>query len=106
MLAGAVEGDEHVGETYTIGGPENLTLREITEMVYDAEGKSITIVPLPMALAGIGLTVLGAVPGFPMGKDQYRSLQFDNTTDTNDCTVFGVDTSSMKTLGTYLSERN
>lgn len=72
MLADAVEGDDHAGETYRIGGPEKLTLREITEMVYDAENKSITIVPLPMGLAGVGLTVLGAVPGFPMGKDQYR----------------------------------
>ncbi|CQR48569.1 MULTISPECIES: complex I NDUFA9 subunit family protein [Haloferax] len=106
MLADAVEGDEHVGETYRIGGPEKLTLREITEMVYDAENRSITIVPLPMGLAGVGLTVLGAVPGFPMGKDQYRSLQFDNTTDRNDVGVFGVDVSSMKTLGTYLAERN
>ncbi|ADE04672.1 MULTISPECIES: complex I NDUFA9 subunit family protein [Haloferax] len=106
MLADAVEGDDHAGETYRIGGPEKLTLREITEMVYDAENKSITIVPLPMGLAGVGLTVLGAVPGFPMGKDQYRSLQFDNTTDRNDVGVFGVDTSSMKTLGAYLGERN
>ncbi|ELZ55753.1 NADH dehydrogenase/oxidoreductase-like protein [Haloferax sp. ATCC BAA-646] len=106
MLADGVEGDDHAGETYRIGGPEKLTLREITEMVYDAENKSITIVPLPMGLAGVGLTVLGAVPGFPMGKDQYRSLQFDNTTDRNDVGVFGVDTSSMKTLGAYLGERN
>nr|WP_152420028.1 hypothetical protein [Haloferax prahovense] len=75
-------------------------------MVYDAENKSITIVPLPMSLAGVGLTVLGAVPGFPMGKDQYRSLQFDNTTDQNDVGVFGIDTSSMKTLGAYLADRN
>lgn len=106
MLADGVEDDDHVGETYRIGGPEKLTLREITEMVYDAENKSITIVPLPMSLAGVGLTVLGAVPGFPMGKDQYRSLQFDNTTDQNDVGVFGIDTSSMKTLGAYLADRN
>ncbi|RDZ44769.1 complex I NDUFA9 subunit family protein [Haloferax sp. Atlit-10N] len=106
MLADGVEDDDHVGETYRIGGPEKLTLREITEMVYDAENKSITIVPLPMSLAGVGLTVLGAVPGFPMGKDQYRSLQFDNTTNQNDVGVFGIDTSSMKTLGAYLAERN
>ncbi|WP_411964398.1 complex I NDUFA9 subunit family protein [Haloferax sp. YSMS24] len=105
MLADAVEDDDHVGKTYTIGGPEKLDLRQITEMVYDAEGKSISIVPLPMALAGVGLSVLGAVPGFPMGKDQYRSLKFDNTTDDNDVGAFGVEVDSMKTLRTYLSER-
>jgi NADH dehydrogenase len=105
ILADAIEDDTHVGETYEIGGPEKLTLRNITEMVYDAENKSVSIVPLPMALAGVGLTVLGAVPGFPMGPDQYRSLQFDNTTNDNDVGTFGVSESDMKTLQQYLSER-
>ncbi|WP_410766573.1 complex I NDUFA9 subunit family protein [Haloferax sp. DFSO60] len=105
MLADAVEDDAHVGQTYTIGGPEKLTLRTITEMVYDSENKSISIVPLPMALAGVGLTVLGAVPGFPMGPDQYRSLQFDNTTTDNQVEAFGVSESDMKTFEQYLTER-
>ncbi len=33
MLADAVEGDDHAGETYRIGGPEKLTLRDITNGV-------------------------------------------------------------------------
>ncbi|MFC7202595.1 complex I NDUFA9 subunit family protein [Haloferax namakaokahaiae] len=105
MLADAVEDEAHVGQTYEIGGPEVLTLRDITEMVYDAENKSVSIVPLPMALAGVGLTVLGAVPGFPMGPDQYRSLQFDNTTTDNQIGAFDVTGADMKTLQQYLAER-
>ena len=102
MIADAVEEDDHVGETYEIGGPEVLTLREITEMVYDSEGKSVKIVGLPMGLAGVGLKTLSVVPGFPMGGDQYRSLNFDNTTDDNDVDAFGRDTGDLMTLGAYL----
>ncbi|WP_144797420.1 complex I NDUFA9 subunit family protein [Halorubrum depositum] len=105
MLVAALEEDEHVGETYEIGGPETLTLREVTDLVYEAERKDVTIVPLPMPLARIGLTVLGAVPGFPMGPDQYRSLQFDNTTADNDVAAFGVDPDELTTLGAHLGVR-
>ncbi|MEF8781052.1 MAG: complex I NDUFA9 subunit family protein [Haloferacaceae archaeon] len=102
MLADGVEKEEHVDQTYDIGGPEALTLRDITEMVYDAEGKNVKIVPLPMGLAGVGLTVLDAVPGFPMGRDQYRSLKFDNTTADNEVDAFGVDVNEMVTFAEYL----
>jgi NADH dehydrogenase len=102
MLADAATEDDHVGEVYEIGGPEVLTLRTITEMVYDSEGKSMTIVPLPMGLAGVGLKTLSVLPGFPMGGDQYRSLNFDNTTRDNDIGAFGVDPDGMTTLGSYL----
>jgi len=103
MLADALEDDDHVGETYDIGGPEELTLREITNMVYDAEGKSVSIVPIPMGLAGIGLKLGGAVPGFPMGADQYRSLKFDNTTAENEVAAFDADMSDLQTLQKYLT---
>ena len=105
MLTEALEDDEHVGETYEIGGPETLTLRQVTDLVYEAEKKGVTIVPLPMPLAKVGLTVLGAVPGFPMGPDQYRSLQFDNTTADNDIAAFGVETDELTTLAAHLGVR-
>ncbi|SEL84093.1 complex I NDUFA9 subunit family protein [Haloferax larsenii] len=106
MFGEAIEDDAHVGETYEIGGPEILTLRDVTEMIYESEGKSITIVPLPMPLARVGLTTLGFVPGFPMGSDQYRSLRIDNAVADNDIGSFGVDKSSLKTFEAFLSERN
>ena len=101
MIADALEDDNHVGETYEVGGPDVLTLREITNMVYESEGKSVTIVSLPMGMAKLGLTAMGSV-GLPMGKDQYRSLQFDNTVDSNDVAVFGVSESTLTTFRSYL----
>jgi len=102
MLADTLSEAEHVGEVYELGGPEVLTLRQVTEQVYEASDSSVSILPLPMALAGIGLKTLGAVPGFPMGGDQYRSLNFDNTTDDNAVAAFDVDPDELTTLGEYL----
>jgi NADH dehydrogenase len=103
MLAAACEAEEHVGQTYEIGGPETLTLAEVAETIHGAEGRSVTVIPIPMALAGVGLTLAGKIPGFPMGADQYRSLQFDNTTADNDIGAFGVSEDDLTTLGAYLA---
>ncbi|MDG5777363.1 complex I NDUFA9 subunit family protein [Haloarculaceae archaeon H-GB1-1] len=102
MLADAIEDDEHVGATYEIGGPEVLTLADVAKAGREARGQSVTIVPIPMPLAGLGLTIAGAIPGFPMGADQYRSLQFDNTVRENEVSAFGVSESELTTLAEYL----
>jgi len=101
MLSDAIEGDEHVGEIYEVGGPERLSLREATERVFQAEGRSISVVPLPMPLAKVGLSVLGSI-GFPMGSDQYEGLDFDNTPGTNDVSVFGREPAELRSFGDYL----
>jgi len=102
MLADTLESAEHAGETYEIGGPEVLTLAEVARLVRSARGQSVRIVPVPMGLAGVGLTVAGAIPGFPMGSDQYRSLKFDNTTADNDIGAFGLAAEELTTLAGYL----
>jgi len=102
MLADTVEDDSDGDGVYEIGGPEKRTLAEIARLVHGSEGRPTTVVPVPMAMAKVGLTVLGSLPGAPMGADQYRSLQFDNTTDRNDVDAFGVAESDLRTLGDYL----
>ena len=102
MLADCVEREEHVGETYELGGPEQLTLADVARLAHGAAGRSVTVIPVPMALAGIGLSIGGKLPGFPMGADQYRSLQFDNTTDDNAVAAFGVDPAELTSLSAYL----
>jgi uncharacterized protein YbjT (DUF2867 family) len=102
MLADTLAGGDHVGETYDIGGPEQLTLAEVAQLVREAQGQSVHVVPVPMGLAGIGMTVGGLIPGVPFGPDQYRSLQFDNTTDDNDIDAFGITPAELTTLAGYL----
>ncbi|MFB6160449.1 MAG: complex I NDUFA9 subunit family protein [Haloferacaceae archaeon] len=102
MVADALADDDHVGKVYEIGGPETLTLADVARLVHGAEGRSVSVIPVPMSLAGVGLSVLDAIPGAPMGRDQYRSLKFDNTTDDNDVDAFGLTPSDLRTLADYL----
>ncbi|PSQ47913.1 complex I NDUFA9 subunit family protein [Halobacteriales archaeon SW_6_65_15] len=91
---------------YEIGGTEVLTLADVTRLAYRAEGKSVTVLPLPMALAKIGMTAIEPVPFVPFGSDQYRSLKFDNRVGDNDIDAFGVTESDLTTLGEYLGLSN
>jgi uncharacterized protein YbjT (DUF2867 family) len=102
MLADATEEDKHRDQTYEIGGPEVVTLAEVTKLVRKARGQSVSVLPVPMALAGVGMTVAGAIPGFPFGRDQYRSLKFDNTTASNDIGAFGYTSDDLVSLPEYL----
>ncbi|MFD1514626.1 complex I NDUFA9 subunit family protein [Halomarina rubra] len=101
MLADCVEDDDHVGNVYEVGGPQVLTLAEVAEMAHRADGHSFRAIPIPMALADVGLGMLGAVGG-PMGRDQARSLRIDNTVDDNDVAAFGYAEDDLTTLGEYL----
>lgn len=109
MLADCVDDEDREGETYELGGPEVLTLADVARRIYAAEGTSLRVLPIPMPLAKLGLTIGGYVPGFPMGPDQYQSLQFDNTVnggdpDANDVGAFGVDPATLRTVDDYLAD--
>lgn len=105
MLAAVVEDDTHVGQTYEIAGPERLSLADVTRLIYRSKGKSVTILPVPMGLAGLGLNTVDPIPGVPFGEDQYRSLTLSLTTDENDIDAFGLDERELTTLAEYLGAR-
>lgn len=110
MLADAADGtppdrdglDSHDGQIYEIAGPEVYTLAEVAEMAHGADGRPVNVVPLPMPLAKVGLSLAGHVPRFPFGSDQYRGLQLDNVRDVNDVDAFGFREADLKTLPDYL----
>lgn len=102
ILADTVENDDHDGRRYEIGGPDVLTLAEVAELAHAASGRPVNVISIPMGLAKIGLSLLELVPRAPMGMDQYRSLQFDNTTAENEVAVFGFDPESLTSLAEYL----
>lgn len=103
MIADSLEDERHVGEKYEVGGPESLTLAEMSKMVYEAEGKSLCVVPVPMPLAKVGLSLADPLPFVPMGSDQYESLKMDNVVEgTKDVSEFGLSVEDLTTFGEYL----
>ncbi|ELY58624.1 complex I NDUFA9 subunit family protein [Natronolimnohabitans innermongolicus] len=105
MLADAVTDESHVGETYELAGPQIVTLADATKLAYEAEGKSVTILPIPMAVTKLGLSAIDPVPFLPFGADQARSLESNNTVVTNDVDAFGVSEDELTTFGSYLGVR-
>jgi uncharacterized protein YbjT (DUF2867 family) len=105
ILADGVEEDEHIGDTDEIGGPAVLTLADVATLAYRAEGKSVSVVPVPMGLTKLGMTAIGPVPFIPFGPDQARSLEMDNVVEQNDITAFGRTESDLTTLAEYLDAR-
>lgn len=63
MLAEAATDEIHAHQTYELGGPEVLTLAEVAKLVYRSRGKPLWVLPVPMVVAKIGLTLGGLVPG-------------------------------------------
>lgn len=103
MLADSLDA-ERDGEVYEVGGPEVLTLADVARIAYQAEGKSLYVVPVPMVFAKVALILAEFVPFFPFGRDQYRSLLFDNTVTENNVEEFGVELARLTTLEEYLTD--
>ena len=101
--AGAPDSDvnPHVGEIYEVGGPEVQSFAEVVRLTWAADNKPVSIVPVPMALADVGLSVLGSIGG-PLGSDQAKSLRKDLTVEHNDVDAFGVDPDDLTTYAEFL----
>ena len=102
ILADAATKAQHVGETYEVGGPEELTLAEVTRLIYRSRGSKTRVLPIPTALAKVGLRALNPVPFFPLGTDQAKSMDVDLVVGHNDVDAFGVDEADMTTYAGYL----
>lgn len=102
LLAAGVVADRHSGQTYKIGGPEKLSLREIVTAVRPGA----VIVPVPMVLAAGATAVAELLPGVPIGRDQYRVFELENTVAENDVRAFGVSESDLRTLTEYVTDRS
>jgi NADH dehydrogenase len=70
----------HAGETFELGGPDIMTMREINLYLNAATGQDKRLVDVPDGMARL-MAQFGSLPGAPLTMDQYRMLQRDNLAD-------------------------
>ncbi|MHB9880646.1 complex I NDUFA9 subunit family protein [Pacificimonas sp. ICDLI1SI03] len=71
----ALHPDIHGGQTYEVGGPDVVTMRELMHYIARTIGRDISMPEVPDALTGTLSKVFGWMPGAPITHDQYLMLQ-------------------------------
>jgi NADH dehydrogenase len=74
----ALVDDACAGETYELGGPRILTMKEIMEYTLAEAGMKRLLLPLPSAIAAIQASLLELLPTPPLTRDQLKLLAHDN----------------------------
>lgn len=84
-----VDPKTHGGKTYEIGGPQVLTMRELTVEILKAAGRETDLVDIPAPIAS-AISWLGFLPGAPLTRDQWLMLQKDNVAEGPGLEAFGI----------------
>lgn len=74
----ALEDDACAGETYELGGPRTLSMKEIMEYTLVEAGMKRLLLPLPSAIAAVQASLLELLPKPPLTRDQLKLLAQDN----------------------------
>jgi len=92
IAATTIDPAAHRGKTYEIGGPEVMTMRELTAAIAAAAGQSTELVDMPDFAASL-LSRFGFLPFAPLTRDQWISLQSDNVVGprAHGLAAFGID---------------
>lgn len=81
-VAGVLDRVESVGQTYPLGGPEVLTLRQMVERVLRAMRTGRVLMPVPVVLLRPAIAVLQRLlPRPPVTTELLGLLAVDNTVD-------------------------
>lgn len=92
VTAAALDPRSHGGETYELGGPEIMTMRELMEWICQTTGRNRTLVDVPDPVARGLARFTGWMPGAPLTWDQWLMLQKDNVVSpgTRGLEAFGI----------------
>lgn len=87
------------GQTYELGGPRALTMRELIAYILAETRVSKPIVEIPDAVAGTAASLFGWLPGAPLTADQWTMLQSDNVVSgENGLTAFGIGATPLEAI--------
>lgn len=77
----ALENDECIGKTYSLGGPEVLTWKVMVSRVASAVGRHKWFLSVPIGLMNVAATLFDWLPIFPVTRDQLSMLEEGNVAD-------------------------
>ena len=78
LVARALDRDDGRGETFELGGPDILTMREVIEWLRDVLHLRRAIVPVPLPVARLQARLLELLPSPPLTVSQVELLAADN----------------------------
>lgn len=79
-----------IGQCFELVGPDVFTLAEIVRMTAAARGRRRLVLPLPRALGRLQAEVGEHLPGKPISRDNWRSLQLDSVSADNGLPRLGI----------------
>lgn len=86
----ALEDDASIGRRYDLVGPETMTLGDIVRLTARTKGWHRFVLPLPDALGRVQAEIGEHLPGKPISRDNWRSLQQDSTSRDNGLPKLGI----------------
>lgn len=107
-FANSIDNRAAVGQTFSLGGPRQYTLREIVALAAHTIGRRRWILGLPDWLSHLQAQVMEYLPGKPFSMDNYRSTLIPNVCTENHLeTVFRIHPLALEALApVYLVGRN
>ncbi|MDQ3617753.1 MAG: complex I NDUFA9 subunit family protein [Pseudomonadota bacterium] len=79
-----------IGHYFELVGPERYSLAEIVRMTARARGRRRAVIGLPPALGQLQANIGEHLPGKPISRDNWRSLQLDSVSDEDGLDELGI----------------
>jgi uncharacterized protein YbjT (DUF2867 family) len=105
FVSKALDDPQTIGETYELGGPEQLTFKTILEEISKATNKSRAMLPIPLPILRLQAGLLEKFhPNPPLTPDQLIMAQEDNVTEQRPWPLYDMDPLPFATgIRSYLS---
>lgn len=88
--ARALDDDASIDQSYDLVGPDVMTLAQIVRMTAKARGRHRAVIALPEALGRLQAEIGEHLPGKPISRDNWRSLQTDSVSADNGLPRLGI----------------
>lgn len=86
----ALAEDRTVGRSYNLAGPDTMTLAQIVRATARARGRARLVLPLSDRFGALQAEIGERLPGKPISRDNWRSLQTDSISLEDGLSLLGI----------------